>query len=214
VVLSGCRSPLPHLPVFDAGGEYSPAGPDHDLDGLTDSFENAVAERFRPVLHKHGHDLQKGLYNVDLLLDGRADLYVERRETILDFPASGPFPDGPRYFGRRANAPFPVVVTHRKKWRLSAAPDGRPADLRIAGVETGVHAIQRKEGPGIIYRPFRWTYDACRRIELNPDEWLIDIDDALTFDGHAGAPEGRRPVYFHLYPRTAGSISSIGISSR
>lgn len=198
--LGCCRYPFLKLPAFDAGGENPPVGHDHDLDGLPDSFENDIAERFRPVLHKHSHDLQKGLYNIDLLLDDRADLCVERREVVLDPLISEHLPAGPEFSGGTRIAPKPIFVTHRKKWRLGASQDDRPADLRMAGLETGVHAIKRPDGTGIFYSPFRWAYDSYRRIDLSPDEWLIDIDDSLTFEGHAGAPEGRRPVYFHLYP--------------
>ena len=113
---------------------------------------------------------------------------------------SDQIPDGAKYSGRTGKTPLPVIITRGKKWRLAAAPDGRPADLRMAGVETGVDAIREPDGTGIFYRPFRWEYDSFRRTGLDSDEWLIDIDDALTFEGHAGAPEGLRPVYFHLYP--------------
>lgn len=184
--------------MFDARREGPPGAPDHDGDGLSDSFENEIAERFRPVLHKHGHDRQQGLYNIDLLLDGRADLCVERRETVFDPPLPEIAADGGKSFEKPGRPRVPAAVIRSKKWRLSAAWDGRPADLRKTGVETGVDAIRR--AGGTVYRAFRWEYDSFRRSDLGPDEWLIDIDDELTFGGHSGAPEGRRPLYYHLYP--------------
>ena len=197
---AGCRTSVFEPPAFVVRSKNPPEAPDHDLDGLSDSFENEIAERFRPVLHKHGADRQKGLYSIDLLLDGRADLRVERRETIFDPPMPGKRAGGGISFDKPEKPRILAVVARSKKWRLSAAPAGRPADLRKAGVETGMDAIRRDDGIGTVYCPFRWDYDSFRRSDLDPDEWLIDIDDALTFGCHAGAPEGRRPLYYHLYP--------------
>lgn len=200
LALGRCRAPSLPWPAFEVRSKSPLVGPDQDLDGLPDYFENDIAERFRPVLHKHNDDLQRGLYNIDLLLDNRAELSVTWREAVPPAFIRERPPLSQGFSGGRRFATGPIVITHQKKWRLGANENGRPADLRMAGLETGIQTIKLPGGIGTLSRPYRWEFDSYERIDRSQNEWLIDIDDSLTFDGHAGAPEGRRPVYFHLYP--------------
>jgi len=47
---------------------------DQDIDGVPDTWEEQIAEKFKPVLHKHHYDKQKGLYNFEMVLDNRSTL--------------------------------------------------------------------------------------------------------------------------------------------
>ncbi len=47
---------------------------DQDFDGIEDAIEVQLAEKFKPVLHKHSHDKQQGLSNVDWVLTGKSTL--------------------------------------------------------------------------------------------------------------------------------------------
>jgi len=43
---------------------------DQDIDGIPDTWEEQIAEKFKPVLHKHSYDKQPDLANFDDVLNG------------------------------------------------------------------------------------------------------------------------------------------------
>ncbi|MCG8604635.1 hypothetical protein MJD09_06485, partial [bacterium] len=57
-------------PVFHLG----PPIVDNDGDSVDDGLELQLAEKFKPVLHKHSWEKQQGLSNMDWLLTGKATL--------------------------------------------------------------------------------------------------------------------------------------------
>jgi hypothetical protein len=65
---------------------------DTDGDLLDDNFELQLAEKFKPVLHKHSWELQAGLSNVDWLMTGRARLkaYNLGGDEVHDEVLTGP----------------------------------------------------------------------------------------------------------------------------
>ena len=56
-------------PVNSAFFCISETGTDNDEDGIPDNFELQLAEKFKPVLHKHSFDFQEDLSDPSYLLN-------------------------------------------------------------------------------------------------------------------------------------------------
>jgi len=53
---------------------------DQDIDGIPDVWEEQIAEKFKPVLHKHSYDKQPDLANFDDVLSSHARLTAHRKD--------------------------------------------------------------------------------------------------------------------------------------
>jgi len=63
-----------------------------DLDGnhVVDVWEMLLAEKFSPVLHKHSHDLQQGLQNIDNILNNQGRLIVVNNSGQTEYDQNTP----------------------------------------------------------------------------------------------------------------------------
>jgi len=152
---------------------------DQDIDGIPDTWEEQIAEKFKPVLHKHHEDLQKDLYNFEMVLDNRSTLWATWVQTE-------------NYYNPETEEWEVLTWTHEKYWR------GSPLNLHVVGSETGT---SYKLGIPVDF-PYTWVWDSFQKMNENAAfqvQFLLDLDDVITFQNHSGAPVGNRPLYYHIY---------------
>ena len=126
---------------------------------------------------KHHEDLQKDLYNFEMVLDNRSTLSAFCEETVKAY--------GPR------DTTF--SVWHSKEWR------GTPLNLHVSDCQEGWEYTYID---GFQYTYYSlWCYDSFEKMCENEGctIFTVDPDNTITFNNHSGAPVGNRPLYYHVY---------------
>ncbi|MCK5148702.1 Ig-like domain-containing protein [bacterium] len=158
---------------------------DQDIDGIPDIWESQIAEKFKPVLHKHHDDLQGGLYNFEELLDNHSTLCATFIENI-------------DHYDPYTQENTLLTFIHSKTWR------GNPLNLHQVGVESGDNTDPDfpKPYPCTVSFPYTWAWNSFKKMDENASaqtQFLLDIDNDIGKTGHSGSPVGTRPVYYHVY---------------
>jgi len=175
---------------------------DTDHDYLEDNIELEIAEKFKPVLHKHSYDLQQGLANLEnYIVDGKFNLKVwtDQPQLAFDQQVSGDSSALHKWYiwhwdtygkGSQSQAEQ-YNLNLNNSYRYSAAPTGqRPL----------YYHVYKNEGESYYYVQY-WYYFGMNDLrEQIPDTWHESdwehVSIRLIKDGDTYIPD---KVNFYLH---------------